>query len=104
MDTFTIKQNDTRPLLTRQLLDENGDAVDLTTADEVVFHMRGVITDGVCTIDDAAGGEVSYEWQTGDTATVGEYEGEFEVHWTDGGIQTFPNPGYLQISVGDDVA
>lgn len=88
-NTFSIKQNDTSPSLQAICRRENG-AVDLTNADSVRFHM-GSLVNAAATFADRATGLVQYDWQTGDTATVGSYPVEFQVTWTDGRIETFPN-------------
>jgi hypothetical protein len=40
-----------------------------------------------------------YDWQVGDTDTVGIFEGEFEVTFPDASIKTYPNEGYITINV-----
>jgi hypothetical protein len=45
-DSFTIKQNDTKPDLQRTLKNADGTAIDLTGA-SVKFHMKRGETDGV---------------------------------------------------------
>jgi len=106
--TFYIKQNDTRPILAATLIDGDGSAVNLDGA-TVAFKMRKVSTtvsvvDASATIADATNGEVTYTWSASDTATVGEYEGEFQVTYADSGIQTFPNSNYIEIEITDDIA
>jgi len=55
--------------------------------------------DTAMTIVDATGGIVQYDWQTGDTDTVGTYNVEFEVTYSDSSIETFPNNGNKVVSV-----
>lgn len=98
---FYIKQNDTKPSITAQLLSD-GSAVDLTGA-TVKFHMGSTI-DAAATITDAATGNVRYDWASGDTATAGTYNAEFEVTFSDGKIETFPNDEYLLIVITEEVA
>lgn len=109
MSIFYIRQGDTKPDLRRTLLDEDGVAVDLTTATAVVFNLRG--PDGTVVIDNAAAelttpaaGIVTYEWAVGDTADAGTFTGEFEVTWTGGGVQSFPQPEYLEVVITEQVA
>jgi hypothetical protein len=45
---------------------------------------------------------VTYNWASGDTATVGTYRGEFEFTLT-GGPATAPTGGYLIIRIADDL-
>ena len=99
--TFYIKQNDTKPSLFAQLL-SNGSAIDLTGA-TVRFHMESGL-DAPAVITDAATGNVRYDWSVGDTATSGIFRAEFEVTFSDGTIETFPNDGYLFINVMRELA
>ena len=99
--TFHIKQNDTKPSLSVQLLSD-GSAVDLTGA-MVKFHM-GTIIDAAATIVNAATGNVKYNWAVGDTATAGKFNAEFEVTFSDGTVETFPNDGYLLINIMEELA
>ncbi len=106
---FHIKQNDTSPDLEVTIVDGDGSAVDVTGA-TIVFNMEagGVnkITDGSVTIVTAASGVVKYVWQTGDTDTPGAFEGEFEVTFVGGVIETFPptNAQRLNIIIGRQLA
>jgi len=105
---FVIKQNDTSPDFQRTLLDSDGVAVPLTGA-TVRFHMYDQMRttakiDGAATITDAANGVVVYSWAAGDTDTTGWYWGEFEVTFSDGSIETFPNTGYTSIKVSPELA
>lgn len=45
---------------------------------------------------------VTYQWQTGDTATAGRYVGEFEFALP-GGVETAPTGGYLTIDIYPDL-
>lgn len=103
MSTFNIKRNDTSPALEYTL----SPAVDLTAALEVRFHMRlrGGVTkiDAAATITTANPGVVQYNFAATDTDTSGIYEAEFEVTYADGTIETFPNSGYLSVSIKDDI-
>ena len=105
---FYIKENDTSPVLEVTLQDSDGDAVDVTGA-TVRFHMRAIGSttakvNAAATIVTAASGVVRYTWQTGDTDTIGEFEGEFQVTFGGGAVQSFPNDGWLRISILDDIA
>lgn len=108
MATFNIKENDTSPALEATLTDEDGAAIDLSAA-SVQFHMSPLGESGTLTVDasavirDAAGGVVAYEWSTGDTSAPGEYQSEFEVTYSDGTIESFPNDGYFSVIVHPEV-
>jgi uncharacterized protein YfaS (alpha-2-macroglobulin family) len=99
---FNIKQNDTSPSLQAILKDASGTAIILTAA-SVRFHMKAldgtVKVDAAMTVTDNLNGVVQYDWQTGDTDTVGSYSVEFEVTYLDNTIETFPNNQNLTISV-----
>ena len=98
---FTIKQNDTSPSLQATLSDTSG-AVDIVGA-TVRLHMKSVggdvVIDKAMTITDANNGVIQYDWEAGDTSTVGTYYVEFEVTYADGGIETFPNTGSLALVI-----
>ena len=99
---FSIKQNDTSPSLQATLKDAALDPINLTAAN-VRIHMKSV--DGTLKIDQPMTvvtplqGLVQYDWQAGDTDTVGTYYVEFEVTYADNSIETFPNNGSKVISV-----
>lgn len=99
---FTIKQNDTSPALQATLRDANGLAVLLTGA-TVRLHMvplnGGTTLDKLMTVVNATGGIIRYNWVAGDTSAVGTYSVEFEVTYSDGSIETFPNNDNLVIVI-----
>ena len=99
---FSIKQNDTSPSLQATLKDASLTPVNIIGA-TVMFHMKSidgtVKVDQQMTIVNGAGGVVQYDWQSGDTDTVGTYYVEFEVTYLDGSIETFPNNGNKVVSV-----
>ena len=99
---FSIKQNDTSPALQATLKDVALAPIDLTSA-TVRFHMKSVDNilkiDEVMTVVSEANGVVQYNWQAGDTDTVGTYYVEFEVTYADLAVETFPNNGNKVITV-----
>jgi len=106
---FYIKQNDRRPKLQVQLQNSDGTPLDLTSSANTKFTMKkqGAATkldNQVAAVTDAANGLVEYEWQAGDTDTLGTYRGEFTVTWTTGVTQTFPEDDYIKVVVIDDLA
>jgi len=100
---FNIKQNDTSPSLGAQLLDGSKQAIDLSNA-TVRFYMKiaggsTIAVDGPAVVTNGTEGRVSYEWVTGDTQTAANYQGEFEVTYQNGTVETFPNNGYITVRV-----
>ncbi len=99
---FRIKQNDTSPSLKATLSGANLVPVNITAA-TVMLHMKAlggsVVLDEQMTITDAVGGVVQYDWQVGDTSTVGTYYVEFEVTYSDASVETFPNTGSLPLVI-----
>lgn len=106
-EVFYIKRNDTSPAIRANLLDGDGNAVDVTAA-TIRFHMSEpngtVVIDAAGTIVNAAGGIVEYQWQAGDTDTAGYFNTEFEVTYGDGTIETFPNSTYQRVRIIEDLA
>lgn len=109
---FNIKRNDTLPVLKAQLLQSDGGTpIDLTAATSVSLVMKPVgaaPTDpptfkNACVVTDDALGQVEYRWAAADTADSGSYNGEFEVAWSGGAIQTLPLSDYFQIVVVSDL-
>ena len=107
----TYKRNDTGPPITIQCLDGTNPQ-NLTTATSAKFLMGTIDAGGVSTQkvsqamtfdSDRTTGKVTYDWQTGDLDTPGDYKAEVEITWSGGDIQTFPSEGYLTITVVADV-
>ena len=100
-----VKQDDTKPPVRAQLLDANGDPIDLSNvpADGVTFQVETkgetTVVSGACEIVNATEGQVRYEWSSSDTADAGEFRGEFDVSYSDGSTQTVPNDGYIPVKI-----
>jgi hypothetical protein len=93
-------------VITGTCTDDNG-VVDLTNATSVRFMMglEGSTTNKVAaaaTFVSRPAGTVQYAWTGTDTDTVGDYDGEFEVTWPGSKPETFPNRGFIKISVYQD--
>jgi len=112
---FVIKQGDTRPTYVAQLKENVGQTderpIDLTGAQSVNFIMKKTNASatapfdvkGVMTIENATAGIVEYTWGAADTATIADYDVEFEITWAPGAVETVPNKGYLSVSVVADL-
>ena len=106
---FYLKRNDTTPAIRATLKDGDGNVINLADA-TVRFHMRAI--DSATAAVDAAGsvvspaanGVVEYAWDAADTTTAGMYSAEFEVTYSDGSIETFPNSDYIRVEIVDDIA
>lgn len=102
--TFVIKRGDTSPSL-RYLLPS-----DLSLAGaQVRFLMRRIDSDTV--LDTPADIESIFEpaivahlWAPGQTDKPGRYQAEFEVTYSDGAVETFPNRGFINVIIPEDVA
>ena len=105
---FTIKTDDTGPALTAVCAYSDGTVQDLTGA-AGTFAMRNSV--GTVVVNDAAAtitapftsGTIAYNWSASDTATAGDYTGEFHVTLASGKRVTFPNSDYLRIRIYKDV-
>jgi len=107
---FITKQNDTTPPIEVVLTDANGFPVNLTGA-TVVFNMRvqpggavKVSGSAATIVGTATNGRVRYNLTASDRDTADVYEGEFQVTFAGGEIQTFPANGYIIIDIQDDIA
>jgi hypothetical protein len=101
---FTIKRGDSSPALCFVLLP---DSVSLAGA-TVRFQMRA--RGGPTVIDRSAEIQsifepavVAHRWLPGDTDQAGRFEAEFRVTNMDGTVETFPNLGFIEVFVIEDV-
>lgn len=108
MADATYKRGDTAPPLLVRLTWHNGQAIDLAGA-TVVFTLRERTTRQTpvlrrpVVVAQAAQGLVRVDWQPGDLAEVGEYDGEFEVQLPTGQVVSVPSDRYLRIVVVPDL-
>ena len=107
-DTFYVKRGDTSPALRYALTPAS---VVLTGA-TVRFKMRArrprggaVLIDAVAVVVTATGTPtVEYSaWQPTDFDSANLFEGEFEVTYADGKVETFPNDGFIPIKATEDI-
>jgi hypothetical protein len=110
MADFYIKQGDRLPVLRSTLTTSDGAAINLTAATVNFLYQdttttpqpAAVVGTGTVTIIDADDGIVEYAWAAADTATVAEYNAEWEVQI--GGLRmTVPNNGYIVFEVQADL-
>jgi len=107
--SFYIKQNDTAPSIEAALKDSNGRVKSMANASTVVFHMSDengniLVQNGLGTIINATKGVVAYDWQAGDTSNTGIHSAEFQIEYTNGQVETFPNTGYIKVIIKDELA
>lgn len=105
VQVFHLKKRDTSPALLYRL----DPAVNLAGA-SVVFNMRPR-GGGAVVVDRAAAsikgapsdGVVRYDWDPADTAAAGRFEAEFEVTYSDGTVETFPNNDFIVVQINGDI-
>lgn len=105
--TFYIKQDDTQPPLEvicrRGGVSPGFDPVN----DSVTFSMRDPNT-GTVKVNAAAAVIVDeetlrYTMSVADTDTPGNYDGEFEVTYSGGEVETYPNAEYITVRVVEGI-
>lgn len=108
-----MKRGDTAPSLFATLEEPPGTRADISGAD--VELVLGLIADPDTgrrpgpevfvkpANNDQAGdptmGDVSYDWETGDTDIAGGYRFEWRVTYTDDRVETFRNAGYNTLAI-----
>ena len=98
---FYLKQGDTSPPIEAQLVDADGQPMNLQGA-QVRFRM-GDIIDAPAEITSGTEGRVRYKWQPGDTDKPGAYKSEWHVTLVSGEKQTVPNADYLHVVIARKV-
>lgn len=104
MPDFTIRKDDTLPLIEATLQDADGVTVDLSGA-TVKFQMRArgsatsKVDSAATVVAPATSGVVRYTFVAADTDTAGRYVGSFEVTFSAGVIETFPNNADIDVLV-----
>lgn len=100
MTTIKLKRGDTAPALRYNL----PAGTDLTDA-AVTFTMAErpgaapVILDRPVRVVDVSPPIIEYVWRPGDTALSGTFRGEFKVTYPDGRWATFPQTGYVVVTI-----
>lgn len=101
----TYKQHDTRPIL-ELALQEDGVALDLTnvTDAKLLLSSDGTALQVPCEIQlPKTGGMLQATLGTVVTGSALTYQGEVQLTYNDGGIETVPNSGYVEIVVEPDL-
>lgn len=102
MADITLVQGDTAPDLVA-VLHEEDDVTPINLTDcTVAFQMRKAddrryTVNAVMVIEDAPNGQVRYEWAENDLAVPGEYQGQFEITFSDGKVQTTRVPFTIEV-------
>lgn len=103
-EKFHIKQNDTAP----SLLYDIADTSVILTGASVVFNMRDrsgvIVSRATAAIESTTPPTLRYDWSAADTAKVGGFQAEFEVTYSGGKVETYPNTGYISVIIQDDIA
>jgi hypothetical protein len=107
MPVFNIKQNDTAPSIEAELVISEG----FTNLDNsnVCFSMRSqsgmlLVDRAEAVIVNTAAMRVRYDWKPGDTTKAGTHRAEFQVTYSNGATETFPNSEDILVKITPDVA
>lgn len=107
---ISLVEGDTHPSPRVQLVDEDGDAIDLTTAASVTATMApkygsgpAVFEDQACAVITAGTGTVEVDWPATSTDTPGDYWLRWTVTWSTGREQTWPPTGGIHVQIAADL-
>jgi hypothetical protein len=113
---FTLRRGDTTSALQATLENSGGTPVTIKGA-TVVLKLASVAggtlsVAAAATVDQVGAGtavggsmgQVHYNWAAADVATAGWYAGEWEVTFSSGTIQTFPNTDPFLVQITKDVS
>ncbi len=108
--TLNLKKNDLQPYYSAQAKDASGAVIPLTGASIVcTMKQMGVSTPKIdrqstgINITDAGNAEFEYQWQSGDTDTVGTFQIEFEITPASGGKFTLPADEKARVVIGESL-
>jgi hypothetical protein len=102
-NVFVIKRGDTSPSL-RYLMPADVSLAGAQVAFQMRKHHGEAVIDAPAVIETVfAPGIVAYEWTQSDTALAGRYQAEFKIIYADRAIETFPNRGFIDVFVAEDV-
>lgn len=100
---FPMKVGDTSPSLQLALgvpANLNGGTVTFSMAHRQTKALK-VDSAGAVAAGTTMNPVVYYDWQASDTDEPGEFIAEFRVQYSDGLVETFPNDGYILVSIGE---
>ena len=103
---FKAKQGKTGRPITLKCMYDDGSLPDFTGA-TVRFHMRNGATtliDADAVILDAEKRIVAYDWTGSDLDTLGTFEAEFEVTYSNLKPECWPVDGFISVIVGESIA
>ena len=108
MPDFVMKQGDTLPTLTANLLSADDSVPDLTGAN-VMLHIHRLgsadpALEFLADIVDIPSAKVQYVWTTPQDLDPGLYYGEWEVLFADGTIERFPNDQFFTMRIVRNLA
>lgn len=101
---FNLRVGDTGPYYYAQIVDQNGDAVDITGA-TVTFSMRSMtgtakVSGSAMEISTASSGEIEYRWDAADTDWAATFA--VQIQMTLGGLTySFPTSGVAKVIISD---
>jgi hypothetical protein len=102
-DIFQIKRRDTSPALLYRI----SPAPSSLAGASIIFNLKnasGTVVINRAAADNTDSDILRYQWQAGDTDTVGQFQGEFEITYADGTVGTWPNRGFIPVVIYDDIA
>ncbi len=112
---FFLRVGDTTSIIRTTLEDSTGASVNIQGA-TVKFRVAPINGSGTPVINTAASndqntdgsdgskGKVSFAWIAGTTSFAGLYLADWQVTYSGGGIQTFPNDGYILVRISPEYA
>lgn len=112
---FTLKKGDGASRLQATLENSGGTAITIENA-TVILRLAPIAggtlsVAGTATIDQVGAGtavggsmgQVHYNWGATDTATAGLYNGEWQVTFASGTVQTFPNTDPFLLAITEAI-
>jgi len=106
MSDFTIVRNDRLPSIACVFGGGSGRTLAAGTTVKFIMALKstGVVkVSAAAVIEDATARRVRYDWTALNTDTAGDYVAEFEVTYTDGLVETFPQGRKLSVKVLADL-